>query len=113
MITVKMFLQDKKITGFEISGHANNAPKGYDIICAGVSAISQTAILGFLRYLERDIDFEQAPPEKGGFLSMSLNSKPDDLSESILQTMLLGLKELERIYPKNVKIVYEEGGKSV
>ena len=110
MINIKIFLQNSRIIGFEISGHANTAPKGQDIVCAGVSSISQTALMGIGAYLKRDVDYEQAPPNKGGFLSMQLKSNPDDLSEAILRTMLLGLKEIERLYPKIVKIVYEEGG---
>ena len=110
MINIKISLQNNKISGFEISGHANTAPRGYDIVCAGVSALSQTALMGLGQYLKRDIDFEQAPPDRGGFLSMKLNSDPDSLSEAVLQTMLLGLKEIERLYPKIIKIEYEEGG---
>lgn len=31
-----------------ITGHANYAPKGKDIVCAGVSAIYQSALLGLM-----------------------------------------------------------------
>lgn len=113
MINIKISQRDSKIVGFEISGHSNTAPRGFDIICAGVSAISQTALLGLGKYLERDIDFEQAPPNRGGFLSLELKDKPDDLTEAIFQTMLLGLQEIEKLYPKIVKIVFEKGGTSV
>jgi uncharacterized protein len=30
-----------------IEGHADSAPKGWDIVCAAISAIYQTALLGF------------------------------------------------------------------
>ncbi|MBR1421555.1 MAG: ribosomal-processing cysteine protease Prp [Selenomonadaceae bacterium] len=110
MINIKISLQKSKIVGFEISGHANTAPRGQDIVCAGVSSISQTALMGIGAYLKRDVDYEQAPPDRGGFLSMKLNSNPDDLTEAILRTMILGLKEIERLYPKIIKIEYEEGG---
>lgn len=45
MIHVMVDLKGETKT-LRISGHANFAPKGRDIVCAAVSAIFQTAILG-------------------------------------------------------------------
>jgi len=42
------FIKNKKLNlyvGLEITGHANYAPKGYDIICSAVSALAQTFII--------------------------------------------------------------------
>ncbi len=42
------FVRDpgNKIKGFYLSGHADYGPKGQDIVCAGVSALAQGALLG-------------------------------------------------------------------
>ena len=40
MIEVTLFENNKGITAFEISGHADSGPYGYDLVCAGVSAVS-------------------------------------------------------------------------
>lgn len=42
-ITVK---EENGHINIDVNGHANYAPHGQDIVCAGVSAILQTTILG-------------------------------------------------------------------
>ena len=37
---------NRRITDFTITGHAEAGPYGQDIVCAGVSAIMQTTLLG-------------------------------------------------------------------
>ena len=51
MITITMH-RDKKdrYTGFTIKGHADYDEAGSDIVCAAVSALSQTALLGIMQY---------------------------------------------------------------
>lgn len=46
MIQVKLFYQDKILNGIECSGHSGSAEKGQDIICAAVSALMHSLILG-------------------------------------------------------------------
>ena len=40
------FSRDKsgRLSGFTVVGHTGYAPEGEDIVCAGVSALSQTAV---------------------------------------------------------------------
>lgn len=88
------------VLGLNISGHANTAPSGSDIVCAAVSALSQTAVYGIERYLRREIQLDV----KHGKLLFSLVDAPDELTSAILETTLLGLKELEKNYPQKIKI---------
>ena len=46
MIQVKLFYQDKILNGIECSGHSGSAEKGQDIICAAVSTLMHSLILG-------------------------------------------------------------------
>ncbi len=101
MITVTLHRDyNKAITGFAISGHAKTAPHGMDIVCAGVSALTQSSIMGIERHLGREIVLGQ---DNG--LSMNLVGQPDSLTEAILETMLLGLTEIAKLYPKSVRII--------
>ena len=101
MIRVKVFSNsDGKISGFTVTGHSDTAARGEDIVCAGVSSLAQTALLGLGEYLHRDLDYSVA----SGKLSMKLRCAPDSLTEAILQTMLLGLIEIEKLSPKAVRI---------
>jgi uncharacterized protein YsxB (DUF464 family) len=101
MIRVKIFRNGAgEITGFAITGHANTAPRGQDIVCAGVAALSQTAVLGLDRHLKRKINVDQAD----GRLVLELSDPPDTATAAILETMLLGLKEIAQLSPYRVHI---------
>ena len=103
MIKSEIYTQaDGKIIGFLLTGHANTAPRGQDIYCAGVSTISQSAFLCVRDYLKRDFDADF----DSGKLMMKLKSPADELTEAVFQTMLIGLREIEKIAPKIVKITF-------
>ena len=108
MINAEIYRQEKgvlpgsgKITGFLIDGHANTAPHGQDIYCAGVSTVTQSAYLCIIQHLKRDIEGESS----GGRLMLKLKTPPDDLTEAVFQTMLIGLREIEKLNPKALKVI--------
>ena len=101
--------RDGRISAFSVHGHSGTAPKGRDIVCAGVSALAQTALLGLGRHLHRGVDYHIEP---SGDLHMKLREAPDDLSEAILRTMRLGLAEIARAYPDAVQVrITKESGR--
>ena len=102
MIVAEIFTQGKggKIIGFDINGHANTAPHGFDIYCAGVSSLSQSAFLCIQHHLKRDFTGDAA----GGHLKIKLKTSPDDLTEAVFQTMLIGIKEISNIAPAIVQV---------
>ena len=110
MIEVEIYEErDGRISAFSVQGHSGTAPKGRDIVCAGVSALVQTALLGLGRHLHREIDFHIDP---SGDLHMKLREAPDDLSEAILRTMRLGIEEIEKAYPDAVRLrITKESGR--
>lgn len=102
MIKVKIFFQpDGRISGFDVFGHSGTAAEGEDIVCAGVSSLTDTAFLGITEYLHREVSYDAA----SGKLRMELKGSPDEQTESILQTMLLGLSAIAEAYPKAVRIL--------
>ncbi len=106
MIEVKIFTEaDGKTSGFEVTGHAGTAAHGKDIVCAGVSSLSQSALLGVGEYLKRDVDYRAA----SGDLYVKLKEAPDELTEAIFQTMLLGIREIAKIAPHAVRILDNKG----
>ena len=110
MIEVEIYEErDGRISAFSVHGHSGTAPKGRDIVCAGVSALAQTALLGLGRHLHREIDYHIDP---SGDLRMKLREAPDDLSEAILRAMRLGLAEIARAYPDAVQVrITKESGR--
>ena len=101
MIKAEIFSSDGKITGFSISGHSGNAPRGQDIYCAGVSTVAQAAYMCITDHLKRDIDGDYGD----GKLILKLKSPPDELTEAVFQTMLIGITEIEKLAPKYVKVI--------
>jgi len=85
---------------YVVTGHANTAPYGQDIVCAGVSALTQTAVLGLKQQLGREFSLTV----KSGKIDVELQDPPDEMTAAILETMLLGLKEIAKINPDSVRI---------
>lgn len=101
MIKIQVFRNTTgDITGFAVNGHANTAPRGKDIVCAGVAALTQTAVLGLERHLGREFTLDIAE----GNLVLELTQNPDALTGAVLETMLLGLTEIAKISPNSVRI---------
>ena len=101
MIVAEIYKQsDGKIIGFSVDGHANTAARGFDIYCAGASMMSQSTFLCIRDHLKRDFTWDAAH----GRLMMILKQPPDDLTEVAFQTMLIGMRELEKLAPKIVKV---------
>ncbi len=102
MIKIEIFRnQAGEIAGFQVRGHSNTAPRGQDIVCAGVSALTQTAVLGMEKHLNRDFTLAI---RSSGQLKFDLKDDPDTFTGAILETMLLGLREIAKANPDNVSI---------
>ena len=105
MITVTILTQeDGKITGFSAEGHSGTAPRGEDIVCAGVSSLTDSAFLGITEYLHRNV----ISKDSSGKLQMVLEGRPDERTEAILETMLLGLTAIAEAYPRALRIIKAE-----
>ncbi len=99
---------DGFIQAFSIKGHAGYDEAGRDIVCAAVSAVAQTAIIGLTDIVGLKPDYHQ----QDGFLQCIL---PDGLSkqdrkkaEIVLGTMLAGLKSIQYGYPDFISIKERE-----
>lgn len=104
MIIVSVYRSQGTITGYSIRGHAGFRPRGEDIVCAAVSMLAQTTVLGLGRYingLSYNVD-------EAGVLRCSLpgrlNKTQKIQAEAILETMLAGLKNLQKNYAKYIRV---------
>ena len=100
MIDIVLKKKGSYIGGFSIKGHSKTANKGEDIVCAGVSALAQSALLGLGEHLNRNVRYEV----KSGNMFVELLDEPDELTEAILTTMRLGLSEIAKLYPEAVQL---------
>ncbi|MBP1764846.1 MAG: Cysteine protease Prp [Firmicutes bacterium] len=102
MITIRIERdKNQAVKGFCAEGHANTAPHGQDIVCAGVSTLIQASVFGLERHLKRAITLQQADAS----FAVRLADAPDDQTQAILETMILGLTEIAKLNPKSVRIL--------
>ena len=107
MIKIEIFCnEDGMISAYRVHGHSGTAERGKDIVCAGISALAQTTLLGIGKHLHREVDFSIDP---SGDLRMKLKGAPDDLTQAILETMRLGFAEISKANPNAVCIETRRG----
>ncbi len=87
-----------------IAGHSGQALKGNDIVCAGVSALSQSVALA-LEYFAIAHSINQ----QEGLLEFSVNvaSLGDAQKircESIISVFIIGINEIRKQYPEFVQV---------
>ena len=92
---IKVEYSNKKIT---ISGHAGFADYGKDIVCASASSIIYTTVNGLLNIDSKSIKFTD-----NKIITIEI-LKDDNITNTLINNMLDLLKELEKQYPKNIKI---------
>jgi uncharacterized protein YsxB (DUF464 family) len=106
-LTTVIFLRSKDglLYGFRAIGHADYAEIGSDIVCAGISTLLQSSILGIERYLEAPGNTVQTK----GYLVYTLSLVHDDRiirgCDLVLNTARLGIKAISKQFPRHVRVV--------
>lgn len=85
----------------EVTGHAQFAEQGSDIVCSAVSMIMYT-IANKLDAMEKFITIE-IDEEDGGYMQIEV-VKSDDETELLMDTLILGLKMIEEQYNEYIDI---------
>ncbi len=86
-----------------ITGHADFASYGKDIVCASASSIVITSINACLRFDSTSLEYKEANDK----LTIDIKST-DEFVKIIIDNMIYMLSELAKTYNKNIKIVKEE-----
>lgn len=99
--------KDGFIRQYSIKGHAGYAEQGLDIICAAASAVAYTAVgaleelAGVSGYVEQD-----------GLMEARIPDIADETKKYtvwvILESMVIGLEQIEYRYKDFIKIIDEE-----
>jgi uncharacterized protein YsxB (DUF464 family) len=90
--------------GFTSSGHAGFDEIGYDIACAGISALTITAAMALEQFTTLRPVIWQDPEE--AILECTWTNEPSQVEKSdlIMKMMLLGLTEIEKQFPQHLNI---------
>lgn len=100
MVTVAFTQGPTFFTGFCITGHADAADAGEDIVCAAVSSAAYCCA----NTLTDVVGSAAAQVDDAGKMQLQVTT-PGDTTEQILQGLLLHMQQLEFQYPNNVKTV--------
>ncbi|CAH0346359.1 ribosomal-processing cysteine protease Prp [Bacillus sp. CECT 9360] len=101
------YAPQERITSFTLSGHADFAENGSDIVCAGASAVSFGAVNAIFELVKVKPEIEQGG--EGGYLRCVI---PEDITgeaqekiQLLLNGMLISLQTIERNYGQYIKII--------
>lgn len=86
--------------GFMICGHAQYAEPGRDIVCAAVSALTQTLVESIEQLTEDKIEYKL---EHG--MTVVKYWTLSDQAKVLIASFFIGCEMIADQYPKNVKIV--------
>lgn len=102
MITVIVTRADRRVRQVEIKGHAGYAKFNKDIVCAAISSIAQTALLGLMKYSDDKVDYTMG---EDGYLCFTVpDGSNNEIVDAITETMILGIKDVEKGYGTFVKL---------
>ena len=102
------FKQGKSEIAVRVHGHAEFGKKGFDIVCSAVSAVVQTAIVSITKVAK----IRQVVKQDDSCLETYIPIGEQQESSLfaliiILNSMLVGLKEILNSYPGTLKIIIE------
>ncbi|MFA6866823.1 MAG: ribosomal-processing cysteine protease Prp [Clostridia bacterium] len=105
MIFIKIKKNASKVSIVEINGHSGYAKYDRDIVCSAVSAIAQTALMGIIDVSESEVMYKIG---EEGYLKFEIptpQSEIEDIKQqTIISTMILGLRDIEKGYNAFVKL---------
>ena len=109
MTEIEILRKNGRIISYKAVGHAEYDEYGSDIVCAALSTALQFPLVGFQDVLEIYPRFEISSE---GLLSveladMDLKGKEREVN-TLLESMLVIVKQLSKDYPKNIKLVEKE-----
>lgn len=109
MVTIKITRNNQQeIIGYRVRGHAQTAPYGEDIVCAAVSVLAQTTIMGLNQVLGQRPKYKMAEGDLSCKVEANLPKTEREKTSILLETMLVGLKNIQQQYPQYIAIDDEE-----
>lgn len=100
---------DGSITELRVTGHTGYAEAGEDIVCAGISALVVTCLIGLKRVARHPHEGRATAGRMYCRLLPGGTPESAARAQAILETIVLGLQDIARDYPEFVRVVVEGG----
>ena len=94
MITVSMTANNIKVRG-----HAGYAPQGQDIVCAGVTALTQTLVESLETLTSNEIKYDMSP----GRVDIEIMN-PDEDAQLLTDSFLVGIEMIVDEFPEHIRV---------
>lgn len=94
-----MIVITRSNNGITIKGHANYAPHGQDIVCAGVSVLVQTLIQSIEELTADKIKYSMSP----GTVDIKFGNLSKD-AQLLVDSFFVGVQMTANTYPQHVKL---------
>ena len=83
----------------EIRGHAGYAPQGQDIVCAGVTALTQTLVESLETLTGNEIKYDMSP----GRVDIEIKD-PDEDAQLLMDSFFVGAEMIADEFPEYVRV---------
>ena len=104
MTTIIIFKSNDSYKGFTCIGHAEFASSGKDIVCASISVL----VINTLNAIEKLANEKTDVKAEDGVIECHFPNTINDKTKLLMDTMLMGLKDIEKNYGKKKKKSYFE-----
>lgn len=105
MTVVEVVKKSGHVVSLSADGHTGYGVEGEDIVCAALSSIIQTALLGLLQVAGINVKFTRRDEEAYlKFELPSLDSSQRRDADMILDTMLVGIFDLYETYSDFIEL---------
>lgn len=109
MIKICVKKNQKQYIVVSVTGHANYADHGKDLVCASVSILAQTLLVSLGNLSE--IEFIDYTVEEGDLsfeLPTNLNDQQRYDSNLLIESFIIGINGILEIYPKYLELKVKE-----
>lgn len=107
MTEIKFRIKSSQIVSFSMDGHAGYGNSGEDIVCAALSVLSQSMIIGIEEILKINLKYEI----KDGYLKLSIEHNSEEeinQCQVLLKTMLKSIESMIISYGEYINLEIEE-----
>lgn len=108
MVKVKIKQKNNSLKCIRVSGHANSDDYGKDIVCAAVSVITQTILLGISEILEDDFNYSVSKGDLYFEIPEKMIYEDEIRINTLTHTLMLGLQNIQNNYEDYIDIIKEE-----
>jgi len=99
--------KNNNIQKFTVKGHADFSEPGSDIVCAAISTLAYTAV-GAMKNMVRIDDYIENDGYMECTVPQNISDEKRKVANIILETIVLGFKQIEFSYRKYVSVLDKE-----